>query len=96
MAYQAKIVSADKNISDVEVYILTLRRNDYVSNDVIDNIYDFLSNRYDGGYCSKERSVQVQKYPSGHCILQERVEVPQGRQRQKRNLGPPENGPLKP
>lgn len=39
MAYQPKIVIADKYISDVEVYILTLRRNDYVSN-VIDNIYD--------------------------------------------------------
>jgi hypothetical protein len=80
----------------VEVYILTLRRNDYVSNDVIDNIYDFHGKRFDGVYCSKERAVQVQKYSSGHCILQERVEVPQGRQRQKHNLGPPENGLLKP
>jgi hypothetical protein len=40
LVYQPKIVIADKYISDVEVYILTLRRNDYVSNDVIDNIYD--------------------------------------------------------
>jgi hypothetical protein len=85
--YQRNIVSADNSISAVDRYFQTLRRNDYVSSDdaIVYDVHD--DKRYYGVYCSKDWAVQVQKYSSGHCILQERVEVPQGRQKQKHNLG---------